>query len=280
MSESERRIRRIAIGLAVVAMLTALLAVVVVVTRRSGRPAHGARVAVPARRHVSTRDLVRLSPETVQQAGEGVRVTDDALGTSLGLGRADTIVAISGVRVTDATRLPGVLRELGALTPSSLFVELVRDREPVLERWELDGDLEAARRADRTGAGGGGSRGGSSATPPLDPLVVTVKQLGRTTYEVPRATVDAWTADPRRIMAGGVTILTAGNGDGFQILAIQPGSIFEALGIENGDQIRAINGVKLGTTDTAIELIARSARQITVDLQRGGRAMMLNYLIK
>lgn len=260
MSHSERRIQRIAVGLAAVAMLVALLAGFIVVTRHTGH------ATAPASRRVRARDLEKLTPATVQPASEGVRVVDEALGASLGLAREDTIVAISGRLVTRASELEGALHDLEALRPSSLFVDLVRDRARVLERWELDGDREAA--------------GTVPSAPPLDPLIATVKQLDRTSYEVPRPTVDAWLADPGRVLAGSVATFITGPQDGFQISALRPGSIFEALGLQRGDVIRGINGVGLGSADQALELLAQSARQITVDVRRGTQTIIFNYLIE
>jgi general secretion pathway protein C len=260
MSDSERRIQRIAVGFAAVAMLVAVLAGFIVVTR------HTVHATAPASRHVRVRDLEKLSPATVQQASEGVHIIDEALGTSLGLTREDTIVAISGRLVTRASELEGVLHDLAALRPSSLFVDLVRDRARVLERWELDGGREAA--------------GTVPPAPPLDPLIATVKQLDRTSYEVPHATVDAWLADPRRVLAGSVATFITGPQGGFQITAIRPGSHVAALGLQRGDVIRGINGVGLGSTDQALELLAQSARQITVDVRRGTQTIIFNYLIE
>jgi len=264
MSHSERRIQRIAVGFAAIALLVAILAGILVVTRHTGH------ATAPASRRVRVRDLEKLSPATVQQASEGVHVVDEGLGTALGLGREDTIVAISGRRVARASELAGVLHDLAVLRPSSLFVDLVRERARVLERWELDGDRRA----------GGTPPSAPTADPTVDPLLATVKRLDRTSYAVPRATVDAWLADPGRVLAGSVATFITGPQDGFQLSAIRPGSIFAALGFQGGDVIRGINGVGLRSTDQALELLARSARQITIDVRRGTQMILFNYLIE
>jgi hypothetical protein len=44
--------------------------------------------------------------------------------------------------------------------------------------------------------------------------------------------------------------------------------------------IRGINGIEIRSTGEALEIIARSTRQITVDLRRGGQTILLNYLIQ
>ena len=265
MSQNERRIQRIAVGFAAIALVTA--AVAVVVTWRTDRRTS----ALPASRHVSASDLIKLKPGAIAQADGGIRVTDATLGGALGLAPDDMLVAISGRSVARTHELYGVLRELAVLRPQSLFIDLIRDREPVLLRWELDGDLDAARRADL-----------ADGAPGSDPRIATVRQLNPTTFAVPRATVEAWTADPAQVTSGGRAIpaLDAGAESGFKLYALRPGSAYTALGLEDGDVIRAINGTQLASGDQALELIARSTGQITLDVMRRGRPILLNYLIK
>ena len=264
MSQSERRIQRIAVGFAAIALMTAVVAVVVT-WRTDRRPS-----ALPETRHVSASDLIKLKPAAIARADGGIRVTDATLGSALGLLPGDTLVAISGRSVARPAELYGVLRELAMLRPQSLFVDVIRDREPLLVRWELDGDLDTARRADRAAEAPGG-----------DPRIASVRQLNPTTFAVPRATVEAWTADPAQVTAGGraVPVVDAAQ-SGFKLYAIRPGSAYAALGLEDGDVVRAINGTPLASADQVLELVARSTNQVTLDLFRGGRPILLNYLIK
>ena len=265
MSHSERRIQWIAVGFAVIALVTT--AVAVIVTWRTDRSA-----ALSTLRHVSASDLVKLKPGAIAQAEAGIQVSDAALRRTLGLSPGDTLTAISGRSVARIHELYGVLRDLAVLRPRTLFVDLLRDREPVLERWELAGDLDNALRVDLA----------ASASPSGDPRIASVKQVNPTTFAVPRATVEAWTADPVQVTSGGraIPLLDAGEQSGFKIYAIRPGSAYAALGLVDGDVVRAINGTLLSSGDQVLEIVARSTGQITLDVLRGGRPMIFNYLIK
>lgn len=265
MSHSERRIQWIAVGFAAIALVTT--AVAVVVTWRTEQPA-----ALSTRRHVSASQVAKLKPGSIAQAQAGIQVSDAALRSALGLSPGDTLTAISGRSVARIHELYGVLRDLAVLRPRSLFVDVLRDRELVLERWEIDGDLDNALRVDLA----------ASASPSGDPRIASVRQVNPTTFAVPRATVEAWTADPVQVTSGGraIPVLDAGEQSGFKIYAIRPGSAYAALGLVDGDVLRAINGTLLASGDQVLELVARSTGQITVDLLRGGRSVIFNYLIK
>ncbi len=263
----ERRIHRIAVGFAAIALVVAGAAVVVTWSSE-----HGAHATLPAPRHVAASDVIRLRPGALAQADSGVRVVDATLRRSLGLMLDDTITAISGRPIARAIELVTILRELAIYRPRSLFLDVVRDREPVLVRWELDGDLDIAWRAELAAAGPGG---------PVDPRIASVTQLSATTYAVSRATVEAWTADPDLVTSGGRGVPVAQpDAHGFRLYAIRPGSAYAVLGLQNGDVIRAINGIEIGSGDQILELVARSTAQISVDVLRQGQPMILNYLIK
>jgi hypothetical protein len=268
MSENERWFRRIAIGLAAAALLTAGLAVLVVVMRDTDR----ARAA-PVSRQVAVNDLRRLAPSTVEQRDDGVRVTDAALCKSLGLARDDTIVAISGRQVR-VDELRAVLRKLGTLRPRSLFVDLVRDRAPVLERWELDDELTAGLPADDDDPAPGGAS--------LDPLIATIRRISGTSYLVPRSTIEAWIADPAVFASGGQIVATTSLGRlvGCELRTVRTDSVYAALGLQSGDTIRAINGNPLESVDRVLELVARSTTLITVDVRRGDQPIIFDYLVR
>ena len=69
--------------------------------------------------------------------------------------------------------------------------------------------------------------------------------------------------------------------NGFRILDIQPGSIYERLGIKAGDVINGVNGEPVDSPAKAMELYnaLRSASTINLQIERNGQRQNLNYNI-
>jgi general secretion pathway protein C len=72
-----------------------------------------------------------------------------------------------------------------------------------------------------------------------------------------------------------------GQTDGFVVRMIRPGSLFSMLGLQVGDVLRDINGVKLDTPEKALQVFQqlREARQISIALERQGTPQTFSYEI-
>jgi general secretion pathway protein C len=68
-------------------------------------------------------------------------------------------------------------------------------------------------------------------------------------------------------------------GGGFLVRELQPGSIYEKLGLRPGDVIRTVNGQPVSSMDDVMRLYQQfgSAERVQVDVQRGGRSESLYY---
>jgi general secretion pathway protein C len=75
---------------------------------------------------------------------------------------------------------------------------------------------------------------------------------------------------------------SGGEAVGFRLLQVASGSLFDMLGLKNGDRIRSINGMPLADPQRALEAYARlrSADHLTVGLQRGGKDMTIDLHIQ
>jgi general secretion pathway protein C len=68
-------------------------------------------------------------------------------------------------------------------------------------------------------------------------------------------------------------------GGGFLVRELQPGSIYEKLGLRAGDVIRTVNGQSVSSMDDVMRLYQQfgSAERVQVEVQRGGRSESLYY---
>ncbi|HBI22643.1 MAG TPA: hypothetical protein DDX84_00140, partial [Nitrospiraceae bacterium] len=75
---------------------------------------------------------------------------------------------------------------------------------------------------------------------------------------------------------------SGGAADGFRIFSIVPNSLFEKVGLRNGDIIHNINGVELKDPEKAFQVyqLLKDSDRFVVDLIRAGQKMTLNYEIR
>jgi len=73
-----------------------------------------------------------------------------------------------------------------------------------------------------------------------------------------------------------------GKPNGFKLYAIRPNSIFGLIGLQNGDTIRAINGMDMTSPDKALEVYTklRNASHLSVAVERRGENQTLDYTIR
>jgi general secretion pathway protein C len=182
-----------------------------------------------------------------------------------------------------------------------MFVEVVRDGEPVMLRWDIDGDLNEARRAQRmpTPPVPPATRDpfaprvdpfasrdpwAPSVPPATDPLIDTITTVDETHAELPRSTAERLFADPTLFSTGARVVPAIKNGvpSGFKLYAIRPSSAYAHLNLHNGDTIRAINGYDLDSAATVLDVIpkVKAASTITLDIERYGKPMILTITVK
>ncbi|MGB5081394.1 MAG: PDZ domain-containing protein, partial [Burkholderiales bacterium] len=68
-------------------------------------------------------------------------------------------------------------------------------------------------------------------------------------------------------------------GGGFLVRQVQSGSLYEKLGLRQGDVIRTVNGQPLTNMDDVMRLYQQfgTAQRVLVDVQRQGRTETLYY---
>lgn len=73
-----------------------------------------------------------------------------------------------------------------------------------------------------------------------------------------------------------------GNVDGYRLSAIRRGSLFDKLGIKNGDIVHAVNGLELTSTQGAMQAYEslKSEAEFTFDVTRRGRRQTFEFEIR
>ncbi|MBC7792149.1 MAG: hypothetical protein H7Z43_00445 [Clostridia bacterium] len=73
-----------------------------------------------------------------------------------------------------------------------------------------------------------------------------------------------------------------GKSNGYKLFSIKPNSLYQKIGLQNGDVISKINGYDMSSPDKALEVYAKlkDAPSIQVDVKRRGRDLSMNYNVK
>ncbi len=105
-----------------------------------------------------------------------------------------------------------------------------------------------------------------------------------TDMSISRSDVDRLTNNLSDILqqARAVPHFKGGAIDGFTIMDLQKGSIFDKLGIKAGDVVKAANGEPIDSASKALQLYndLKTAGSIRLDVERDGRGETLNYTIR
>ncbi len=109
---------------------------------------------------------------------------------------------------------------------------------------------------------------------------LTVQQTGPNSYRIGREDLNRATANLNSL-ASEARIVPDKQENGFKIFSIRPGSIWQKIGIQNGDVIKSINGIDLSSPDKALEAYGRlrNASKLSLDIVRRGKRETMEYTI-
>jgi len=101
------------------------------------------------------------------------------------------------------------------------------------------------------------------------------------TITVDKNVVDEALSDVSKIMSQ-VRVrpyFSGGKPDGFMVSRIAPGSLFQQMGLQNGDVIQGVNGEPLGSPKDVLEMYGQleSGSEISINIKRRGRQETLQY---
>lgn len=123
------------------------------------------------------------------------------------------------------------------------------------------------------------------AAKPLDPDIKKgIQKVSATEYNIDRGVVDKILENQAELMRQARVIPEQQNGRvvGIRLMNVKPGSLLGELGIQNGDRLQTINGFDMSSPEKALEAYARlrTADKLTVQVNRGGKDMNLDFNIK
>lgn len=84
------------------------------------------------------------------------------------------------------------------------------------------------------------------------------------------------------MQARAVPNITNGKTDGFRIIEIQPGSLYQEVGLMPGDVIQTINGMSMGDPQNFMKALSTlgTASQVSINLVRNGAAQTFSYQVQ
>ena len=121
-------------------------------------------------------------------------------------------------------------------------------------------------------AGANGALGAPGAPLPV--------QLAPNQYQISATLLKQEMTSPQKLMTQALMVPYAGGG--FLVRSLEPGSLYQKLGLQPGDVVQAINGQPLRSVQQAMKIYGQLPNANAIDLQilRNGQAQQLHYVIQ
>ena len=110
-----------------------------------------------------------------------------------------------------------------------------------------------------------------------------IRKVAPNQYAIDRATVDSNVQNMASLFSQirAVPDLQNGASDGFRLSEIQPGSIFQQMGLQDGDVLTQVSGQPIGNPARAMQMLStlQSRSNITLNVLRNGAPVQISYTI-
>jgi len=228
---------------------------------------------------IAERDVfnaVKHQGAETRDAGEPYKRTDLNLklwGTALAHDPSESFAIIEDL----AARRQGLYRVGDAVLDVATLARVEWDRV-VLDRDSGEEVLEisSARASGKDAAPAGGAAPAAGGE--------RIRKTADNKFLIDRRELESTVANINEVFtqARAVPFFENGKTVGFRVFAIKPGSVFEKIGLQNGDVINRVNGVELTDPTKAISLFTELQNEghIAVDLQRNKQAKNFSYEIR
>lgn len=119
---------------------------------------------------------------------------------------------------------------------------------------------------------------------PADNLGKGIVKVGENQYKIPQSDIDEVMANLNNVATQARIVPSFENGkpNGFKLFSIKATSIFNKIGLQNGDVIGRINGYDMSSPDKALEVYnkIKDAKEISVEMNRRGQKQTMQYNIQ
>jgi len=160
---------------------------------------------------------------------------------------------------------------------------VILTRDGVDEILELIPDASGKPGAPAVSAAAG-PRGMGGAAAPGGAGSEGVRMVNENEYQIERAEVDKAFENLSQLFTQmrAVPHFEGGKAIGFRLFAIRNGSLFDKVGLRNGDIIKRINSVEMNDPSRALAMLEefRNERDLTVDLLRNRQDQTLHYQVR
>jgi len=190
--------------------------------------------------------------------------------------------------IEDLTTHKQDLYGIGAKVPGDATVKSVEWDRVILDRNGRDEILDLATAQGGPGRPGPAPAAAVAAAAPRPGEAGStnphIQQVSETQYNIDRSEVDAALDNMNQLFTQirAVPHFEAGKSTGFRLFAIRQNSIFDQIGLRNGDIIQSINGSELNDPSRALALFQelRNSSNLTVDVLRNKENLHMSYSLR
>lgn len=182
--------------------------------------------------------------------------------------------------IEDLTTHKQELYRMNEKVPGNASVKLVEWDRVILDR---DGQDEILDLVPAQGGPIPGRPVPAAATQPQTPTNPHIQQVSETQYGIDRSEVDSALDNMNQLFTQirAVPHFEGGKSTGFRLFAIRQNSIFDQIGLRNGDIIQKINGNDINDPSRALALFQelRTERELNVEILRNKETKTLKLSI-
>lgn len=236
-------------------------------------PVNQERAGIEARRELSDYSSILerglFGDGKAPSAGRAAAAAETSVFTLIGTIEGESF---AGAVLQDATNIQAFYRINQKLPDGSMIVKVGRDR---ITLRRADGEKIELSIVDDTKIVNIASRGQASSG---------VRRLSEGKFMVDQREVAASTENLSQVLtqARALPFVESGKTIGFRLSEIVPGSLYEKIGLVNGDVIQRVNAEDVSDPAKFFQMYQglKDERQISIDLLRNGQRQTLNYEIR